>query len=248
MPNYKLLIEYDGRKFEGWQKQKATSNTIQETIESAISQVLRSPEIRLTGAGRTDAGVSAYEQAANFSAETEIDTGKFVHSVNSVLPKDITVLDAVEVSNDFHSRYSAIAREYSYRCTTKRKSINSDQYYHVRHDPDFDKMQQFIGHVLTLKNFRTFCKNKDDKHNFACNVINFEITKSCDTEFEFRIIADRFLHSMVRALVGCCLDLSRGRFSLEDIVRASERGDKINLYFVPPEPLSLIKIHYRNEN
>jgi tRNA pseudouridine38-40 synthase len=245
LPNYKLLIEYDGRSFEGWQRQKHTSNTIQEKLEKAIQIATREEHITLIGSGRTDSGVSAYEQVANFHIDSDIVADKFIYSVNSLLPKEITVKEVAEAPDLFHARYSAIRREYVYRCTTIRKSIDCDFYYFVKHEPDFDLIRLFLNFAAGLSSFRTFCKNKHDRNNFFCRIDEFRVDMKPDCkDFLFTISADRFLHSMVRALIGCALDLSRGRFEPDEIFSKSLRGEKMNIFFIPPQPLFLNKITY----
>ena len=110
--NYKLTIEYDGSEYCGWQRQKKSRNSIQEVIELSLQKLLKE-KITITGAGRTDAGVHAYNQVANFKTNTKIDnTDKFLYSLNSIIPKSITIKSVKKVKDDFHSRYSARKREY----------------------------------------------------------------------------------------------------------------------------------------
>ena len=245
MPNYKLLIEYDGRNFEGWQKQKRTENTVQHQIEKAAEVYTRINGIKIVGAGRTDSGVSAKEQVAHFRSQTELDPDEFVYSVNSLLPREITILKMEPAAEDFHARYSASAREYVYACTFRRRSIDSDFYYYIKHDIDLSEVMKFLNFAVTLKCFRSFCKNVTDKHNFACSIEYFKIEHyKADQSFLFRIKSDRFLHSMIRALTGCALDIGRGRFELSEVIAAGISGEKMNLLFLPPKPLILNKIYY----
>lgn len=245
MQNYRLLIEYDGRNFEGWQRQKRTENTIQQRIERAIEVFTRQSKVNVTGAGRTDSGVSAKGQVANFKSPYEYDLPEFIHSVNAILPKEITILSMEKTDDDFHARYSAVAREYFYNCSLRRRSIDSDFYYHIRHKIEFTGVTEFMKFAKSLKCFRSFCRNKSDKHNFECNISDFELSHDhSDQAIQFRIRADRFLHSMIRALAGCALDIGRGRFCLDEVITASKAGDKLNIFYLPPKPLILNKIFY----
>ena len=248
MPNYRLLIEYDGRSFNGWQRQKLTSNTIQEKIENAICTLTRTDSVKLTVAGRTDAGVSALNQVANFQCHDGLESREFLHSINSLLPKEITIKDIQIAGNEFSARYSAIGREYFYRCTTVRRSIDCDFYHHVKHVPDENKICEFLKYVNGLRYFKSFCKNKVDKRNFECNIKNFSLElKPESDELMFTISADRFLHSMIRALIGCALDISRGRFGLDEVISKAGIGESFNVYDLPATPLILNKIYYSNE-
>ncbi|HMS66272.1 MAG TPA: tRNA pseudouridine(38-40) synthase TruA [Ignavibacteria bacterium] len=244
MRNYKLTIEYNGLNFNGWQKQKNTRNTIQDQIEISINRLLRT-EIKLTGAGRTDTKVSALNQVANFLYEEKIDLNKFLHSLNSILPDEITIKKISLVPLNFHSRYSAIKREYIYKITTVKRSVCSDFHYRINYDPDFKKIDSFIEEIKNLKNFYSFCKNKSDLRNFSCliYVFKYQIHKS-KNEIIFTISANRFLHSMVRSLIGCALEIGRGKTDLNEVLKKVKKGEKIRVYYIPGNALLLNKINY----
>lgn len=244
MYNYKLIIEYDGLNYFGWQKQKYTKNTIQENIESAFSTVLKS-EVKLTVAGRTDTKVSAYNQTANFYAEKEFDKDKVRRSVNSILDDTITVKRISKVSNSFHSRYSAKSREYIYRIATQKKSIGCKYLYRINFIPDFVKLDDFINFIILQKNFRSLCKNTEDKFEFYCDIYSFSyiIVKS-KSEIVFTISASRFLHSMIRAVIGCALDIARGKEDAERVKKLIRKGEKFKIHYLPANALFLNKIRY----
>lgn len=244
MYNYKLIIEYDGRKFNGWQKQKLTGNTIQEHIESSAEKIL-GRKIKLIGAGRTDSGVSAYNQVANFNLNEKLNLNKFGYSLNSILDASVTVKKISIVKPEFHSRYSAKKREYIYKVTTRKKSIEGDYFYRIGFKPDFKVIDRFFAYLKKQRNFKSLCKNKEDKHNFNCllYVLKYKIIKSKD-EIIFTITASRFLHSMVRAVIGCALEAGRGKLNLEFIKDKIQKGEKINVKYVPANALFLKKIYY----
>ncbi|MEO8210821.1 MAG: tRNA pseudouridine(38-40) synthase TruA [bacterium] len=244
MYNYKLVIEYDGKNFKGWQKQKYSSETVQEQIETSIEKILNC-KIILFGAGRTDSGVSAYNQVANFKYKQKLNFRKFIYSLNSVLPASITVKKISNVSPDFHSRYSAKKREYIYKVTTGKKSIERDYYYKASFDFDFKKIDEFFKFILKLHYFKVFCKNKEDRKNFLCKIydIRYKNLKS-KNEIIFFITANRFLHSMVRAIVGCALDIGRKKIILKNIKEKIKKGEKINVCYLPANALFLKKIYY----
>jgi tRNA pseudouridine38-40 synthase len=242
--NYKLVIEYDGRNFKGWQKQKSTSNTIQEQIESSVGKILKG-KINLTGAGRTDAGVSAYNQVANFKYDGTLEPDKFIYSLNSILPGSITIKKISIVSPDFHSRYSAKKREYIYKVSSFKKSIERDYYYTTTYGIDFLKIDVFFEFILKQNYFKSFCKKTEDKNNFLCKIydVRYRAIKS-KSEMIFSITANRFLHSMVRAIIGCALDIGRSKLILKNIKEKIKEGEKINVYYLPANALFLNKIHY----
>lgn len=244
MFNYKLLIEYDGLKFNGWQRQKNSHNTIQEKLEDAISIILKE-NISIIGAGRTDAAVSALEQVANFKTEINIESTNFLHSVNSILPPEITVKSIKKVPLSFHSRYSAKKREYVYQIITAKKSISRHYFYRLIYDVNFSIVDEFIKHILGYKSFKPLCKAETDKHNFFCNlyVLSYKIFR-LKNEIYFRIVADRFLRSMVRGIIGCLIDLGRGQLDLITTKKQFDRGERIRTTYLPANALFLKKIYY----
>ncbi len=228
----------------GWQKQKYTDATIQEHIETSIRKLLNE-DINIIGAGRTDSGVSAYNQVANFKFNKVIELDKFNYSLNSILPDKIAVKKILRISPDFHSRYSAVRREYLYKMTFRKKAIEEDSFYKIKFNIDFKKMDAFIKFILNTTFFRSFCKNKEDKNNYRCLVHEFKykLIKSKD-ELIFTITANRFLHSMIRSILGCCLDIGREKLILNNIKEQLEKGEKIAVNYLPANALFLNKIYY----
>jgi tRNA pseudouridine38-40 synthase len=239
-----MTIEYDGVDFNGWQRQKNTRNTIQEYIESSLKSLLKQ-DITLTGAGRTDADVSAFNQVANFKTEKEFEFKKFLYSMNSILPDTITIKKISKVPPDFHSRYSAKKREYIYKISFRKRSIEGRYFYKLIYDIDFKLIDKFIKELIGYKSFKSLCKNKTDKHNFCCNVssITYKYSKAKD-ELIFKIISDRFLHSMVRGIAGCMVDVGRGRLDFEETKNSFQKGEKIKATYLPGNALFLKKIYY----
>lgn len=242
MPKYKITIEYDGSDFFGWQRQKNKSRTVQETIENALFKILNE-KISVTGAGRTDAGVHAYSQTAHFNTERELQNDKFLYSLNSVLPPTITIKTIKKVKDDFHARYSAKKREYKYFFTKNRKSISYKYFHKLNYELDFTIIDEFIKMIIGYNCFKSFCKNKTDKHNFYCRLesIKYKIKKE---EIIFTLTADRFLHSMVRAILGCILDIGRHKININEIKDKFIKGEKIKTTYLPANALFLNKIFY----
>jgi len=242
--NYKIIIEYDGRNYLGWQRQNNSPKTIQETIENAFNKIL-GKEIRLIVAGRTDTGVHALNQSANFKIERELNSAKILYSVNSVLPSSITIKKISKVPDNFHARYSAKKREYIYRICLSRKSINEQYFHKINYQLDFNNIDKVIGLYTGQKSFKSLCKNPSDKHNFFCNVskLDYRLIKS-KNELIFSITANRFLHSMVRAIIGSIIDAGRGKLEFETIKSKFLKGEKIKTTYLPGKALFLKKIYY----
>ena len=250
MRNIALLIEYDGTAYGGWQAQKNTIS-VQEVIEKGLSLLFSKEissgrgKINIVGAGRTDAGVHAYGQVANFRTGSDWDTEKITHALNAILPFDIAVRKTVDVPDNFHARFDATAREYTYRIVT-RKSPNVRHFaalFHYR--LSIDSMNAAACYLVGKKSFKSFAKNSGEQRNFVCDVKKAEWKRDTrygdresfvsfpasevHPEFHticFEIEADRFLHGMVRAIVGTLIDVGRGKISIEDFKRILVSEDR----------------------
>ncbi|MCX6160682.1 MAG: tRNA pseudouridine(38-40) synthase TruA [Ignavibacteriae bacterium] len=245
MQKYRLLIEYDGTDFCGWQSQKGNRQSIQETIEKALKQILR-VDIPVTGAGRTDAGVHAYGQVAHFKTPQIFTAKNLLYSLNAILPRSVTIKRIDKAKEEFHARYSAVRREYIYKMSFNRRSIERQYFYKLNYELDFALINEFIKVLRGYNSFKSLCKNAGDKHEFKCDLIVLEYKKCISrNELIFRIEANRFLHSMVRAVLGCLLDIGRGILGFEETKQQFLKGEKIKTTFLPANALFLNKIYYR---
>jgi tRNA pseudouridine38-40 synthase len=255
MRNIALLIEYDGTAYGGWQVQK-NSDSIQGTIEETLSRLLQE-KVKLVGAGRTDAGVHARGQVANFRTHSEWEPAKLKHALNGTLPEDIAVLTAAEVSPDFHARYSAIARRYSYRIVQGKTAIGRTYSSFFPFELSVDAMNLAASGLLGEKNFRSFSKYAAEQRSFICNVTNAEWRtengeRKTETVFRvpcsvlrFEIEANRFLHGMVRAIVGTLIDVGRGKITVEDFHRIVMSEDRTKASMsAPASGLCLEEVKY----
>jgi len=244
MNNYKITIEYDGSNYFGWQKQNRTDKTIQENLEKAINILLKE-NINITGAGRTDTGVHAYNQIANFRTAKLFDTNKFLYSINGILPYDIIIKSIKKVNAEFHSRFSAKMREYIYNITTSNKAISRNYYYKLNYSLDFKTLEKFLDFLKSNNYYKSLCKNKSDKHNFESNIdyIGYKHFKK-KGEIIFKIRADRFLHSMARAVIGCSIDVARGKVELHQMINKIKKGEILRITYLPGNALFLNQIYY----
>ncbi len=241
---FRIDLEYDGSEYFGWQKQKSTNKTIQSVFESSLKIILGS-DIPVTAAGRTDTGVHALNMTAHFDYPEKIKKNSFLYSINRILPSDIVLKNIRKVKNDFHARYSAKRREYIYKITTKDIAIGSKYFYKLKYKIDFDILNDFIDFIKRVRCFKSLCKNAADKHGFES--IIYDIDYKCSKnkgELIFRITAKRFLHSMVRAIIGLAIDVSRGRLESKVVKKAILTKEKINIYYLPGNALFLKKIYY----
>jgi len=245
--NIKLILEYDGKNYSGWQRQK-NKKTIQQTIEETLQLLIPGEKIRLTGSGRTDAGVHALGQVANFKVNkaliNKLDLHKIVRSLNAMLPAEITVRKAQTVNDEFHSRYSAKRRIYRYYVTFVKRSYGSDLFYYSKRGFDFGIAKQFCDAITGSHSFRGLCKNSDDKHDFMCNVYYASVKKKTDNSIIFEICSNRFLHSMIRAIVGMMLGVASGKTDISEFKNKFSKGEKFKVQYVPANALVLLKVIY----
>lgn len=207
MRNIKLLLEYDGTDFVGWQAQ-AIGRTVQEELVKAIHQLLQEP-VNLIGAGRTDSGVHARGQVANFRTHSLLALRSIRDGLNAILPDDVCVQSAEDVAETFHARYDARERCYRYFIARKPSPIGRRFQWFVRFDLDMALMNLAAEKMLGEHDFGTFCRVEAEAKHHRCTVV-----KSVWVQEEMRLVyeirANRFLHGMVRALVGHMIDVGRG--------------------------------------
>ena len=204
MRNIKLVLEYDGTNYHGWQKQPKLP-TIQGKVEDALIQLTKTP-IQIIGAGRTDTGVHAEGQVANFLTELTIPTIAFQKGLNTFLPRDIVVSNVDEVSSDFHARFSAKSRRYRYTILNRNypSALRRNAAYLYVTPIDVDSLDAICRCLNGKLDFSSFQKTGSDRLNPMCEILEASCYRKDDYVF-FEIEADSFLRGMVRAIVGTAL-------------------------------------------
>lgn len=243
MNNIKLVIEYDGTNYDGWQQQKS-GKTIHQTLNKAIVKVVNE-EITLLGAGRTDAGTHAIGQVANFETQSNIPLFNLAQAINYYLPKDIVVKSAKKVPEKFHSRYSAKSKVYRYTIlnSNTRSAIGRNYCHYYATDLDIEKMQKASKALIGKHDFSTF-KSKSEVISSVRTIKKLEIKKKGEYLF-FTIEADGFLYKMVRAIVGTLLEVGRGKMTIgkfKETVKSGIRSKAGNT--VPAHGLCLLRVKY----
>lgn len=252
---YRIDLSYDGSAFCGWQIQP-DAKTVQGCLEDALKTLLKSP-VQVVGAGRTDTGVHSSCYVAHFDAPQEsaqIDCKELRYRLNAILPKEICIGAVSPVNDDFHARFGARRREYSYYIHTGKDPFVDRYSYFCPFPLDIDAMNQAAQLLLGTKDFSCFEKVGADNKTSICTIFEAgwkeyrpEICASGGDcrYYVFKIAADRFLRNMVRAIVGTLLDVGRGRRapqSLEQLLQTRSRcaaGES-----VPGKALFLDKIEY----
>lgn len=240
--NIKLKIEYEGTDFSGWQRQP-NSRTVQGEIEDKLKEILQE-EIKLIGSGRTDAGVHALEQVANFKTESKLELDSILKGLNSLLPEDILIKDIEAVDLDFNSRYNAKSRVYRYKISLGKNVFLRRYVWEVLYNLDFEKINSATRIIIGKYDFTSFCVTESTKEDNNCEVSR-AFWDQDGQNLEFEIEADRFLHSMVRSLVGTLVDVGRGYFTLEDFSKILKAKDHTKAGLTAPaKGLYLIQVNY----
>ncbi|HKJ30331.1 MAG TPA: tRNA pseudouridine(38-40) synthase TruA [Balneolales bacterium] len=244
MSRYQLFIEYDGTHYAGWQTQP-DEPTIQDAIEAALAQILRK-EISIVGAGRTDSGVHAEGQVAHFDFEEPIDKKKLLKSLWGVLPRDIAVWDMKEVDGTFHARFDGTARQYRYQIIMRPSPLHRPLSWERYFEFDISSMIECAKHVNGVHDFESFCKHNPDVNHTRCEVTHSEISFKNDLMIVYRIKANRFLHHMVRSLVGTMVEVGLGKRSTESFKTLVLQPDRTSVgVTAPAQGLILEKVFYK---
>ncbi|MGD9300416.1 MAG: tRNA pseudouridine(38-40) synthase TruA [Desulfobacterales bacterium] len=246
--NFKITIEYDGARYHGWQRQK-NDRTIQQEIETAILTML-SQKVSLTGSGRTDAGVHAYAQVANFKCKTELGPHDFLGGLNSLTDEDIIITSCEEVAESFHARFDARSKIYVYRILNRPNpsAIFRKYAWYVRKKLDLDRMRSAISHLIGSHDFKAFEGAGSPRSHTIRNVFNAHLIEEADGYLAFEIEADGFLRFMVRNIVGTLVYVGLGKISSTDFWRILESGDRsLAGITAPAHGLFLKKVVYHSD-
>lgn len=242
MINYKMIIQYDGTDYSGWQVQNG-SNTIQQTLVDALDILLKE-KVNLIGSGRTDSGVHAIGQTANFRTEKVIDIYKFKHSLNSILPSDISVSDMEQVDENFHARFDAKRRTYLYLISKQKSPFFKRYSYYYNGNTNLSELNRLSLAFRGDRNYTSFSKKSEDIENKHCEVYNAEWYEEKGL-IVFEITANRYLHGMVRTITGTILKAVESGEGIEFIENIfSEKNREAAPMAVPACGLFLFKVEY----
>lgn len=224
--NYKLTIQYDGTRYDGWQRQGNTDNTLQGRLEGVLSRMVGKP-VEVQGAGRTDAGVHARGQVASVHLPEGYTPQEIQNYLNRYLPEDVAVVEVVEVGERFHARLSATGKEYRYhiRMGSVPDVFARKYQYRVEELLDIPAMERAAGYLTGKHDFRSFCGNRRFKKSTVREVFHIGV-EVCGSDLTLIYRGDGFLYNMVRILTGTLLEVGLGQRtpeSMVDILEARER-------------------------
>lgn len=227
MQNYKIKIQYDGSNYNGWQKQGNTKNTIQGALERAVADIAGEPA-EVIGSGRTDAGVHALAQVANFKLQNPIPPEKLKEQLNRKLHDDICITDIQLVDNRFHSRLNAKGKKYLYRIqnTVEPDVFRRHLMYHYDASLNLELMRSGASLLVGEHDFKSFCSNKHMKKSTVRTIYSIDITRDEKGEVDILYYGNGFLYNMVRIITGTLIEIGREMreySSIQEILSARDR-------------------------
>jgi len=245
MQTYKLIIEYDGTDFGGFQSQK-NARAVQDVLETALEKVFKK-KVRVTGASRTDSGVHAQGQTAHIKIDTKIPEKSLLRAINSHLPEDVAVKKVEKVSSQFHARFSAKKKTYLYevRLSQVPAPLERRRVYSYFYPVDIAKIKQATRVLVGRHDFKSFqSKSSEKEMSTVRRITKLQAVKRGD-KLSFLVEGDGFLYNMVRSVVGSLLDVGRGKVSLAEFQKAFRARDRRLMGpTAPPQGLTLIKVSY----
>ncbi|MCP1109781.1 tRNA pseudouridine38-40 synthase [Lachnospiraceae bacterium PF1-21] len=244
MRTYKLTISYDGSRYQGWQRQANTDNTIQYILERSIGNMV-GYRVRVQGSGRTDAGVHARGQVASVQLSKLYDVEELKSTINGSLPEDIRIVDVELVRNGFHARKNAKAKKYEYYIDCREKpDVFSRRYcFHYPEKLDIEAMKEASNYLLGTKNFASFTDSKEDK-DMVRKILKIKIISNGE-KVRITYYGSGFLYHMVRIITGTLLEVGAGKRKASDMKRILASKDRQTAGFLtPPRGLFLRKVYY----
>jgi tRNA pseudouridine38-40 synthase len=246
---WRLLFEYDGTAYEGWQWQP-TGVTIQRLIEEALEKVLGGEKVHVEGSGRTDAGVHALGQVASFTCGTERAPHAIRLGLNSLLPRDISCRDARVVQEGFHACHGAVLKRYRYRIldTGERSPLRERFTWHIRGQLDVAAMHEAARELVGTHDFVSFQAGRSDVKTTIRTIHALDVRRLGD-EVCFDVTGSGFLRHMVRILVGTLVDVGRGRTDAQHVRGVLEGRDRVIAGRTAPAcGLCLMEVRYRGDD
>jgi len=243
--NFKIIIEYDGSAYHGWQRQKQ-DRTLQGEIETALF-TMTGQAVALQGSGRTDAGVHAYGQVANFCCETDLAPEIIQKGLNSLLPDDIVISDCRRVHETFHARYDAKSKIYHYKILNRHwpAAIGRQYAWYIRRKLNAAAMRSAMDFIIGSHDFKAFEGSGSPRSHTTRRVMAAELIENPNDMLIFKIEADGFLRFMVRNIVGTLVDVGRGKITAEEFKKILEAKDRSRAgATAPAHGLFLMKAKY----
>jgi tRNA pseudouridine38-40 synthase len=243
---FKLIIEYEGTRYSGWQKQE-NAKTIQGTIVKAATEIFGNDFVDLQGSGRTDSGVHALCQVAHLDAKTVLAPEIIRMKLNDLLPHDINILEVEKASQNFHARHNAKTRSYLYQISKRRTAFGKNYVWWIKDKLDFKKIESASKLFIGMHDFSSF--SDDDPEEKSTKVMIDDIQLKEDSNLILiRIVGSHFIWKMVRRIVGVLIEAGRGKKTEKDILNyLNAKSNEVAKFTAPPSGLFLEKVIYEGE-
>jgi len=244
MARIKLIVEYDGTNYAGWQRQD-NALSVQEVLETALGKLLQSP-VRVTGASRTDAGVHALGQSVHFDTESRIPPEKYAYALNTLLPRDVRVRLSRQVADDFHARFSTKGKRYRYRIyqSPHAGALNRNTHWHVMYPLDLEKMQRELDDLVGTHDFKAFAASGSVVKDTVRTIYRADVSRD-ENDYTITVAGTGFLYNMVRIIAGTVVSVGTGKLEPGAMKRAIETGDRLTLGVTAPAyGLTLMEVFY----
>ena len=245
MRNFRIVIQYEGTRYQGWQKQGSTENTLQGKFEQLLTRIAGVPT-QIHASGRTDAGVHAYGQVANFLMDTDMTPGEMMEQLNRYLPEDVAVISCVEAAPRFHSRLNAVSKTYRYRILNSGVPHVFDRKFvwQVEEGLDLEKMRSAAKVLCGTHDFAAFTSAKKSKKSTVRTITDIRICRVGD-EVQLTFEGDGFLFHMVRILTGTLVEVGLGKRPVSDMEQLLIKGQReLAGPLVPAKGLALMEVRY----
>jgi tRNA pseudouridine38-40 synthase len=245
MPKWKMLIEYQGTRYRGWQEQ-TNARTVQGVLRRAVEEIF-GERVEIAGAGRTDAGVHALYQVAHLRSRSAVHSANLKLQINDLLPQDISVREIREADPKFHARHDAVERFYLYQISTQRRAFSKPFVWWIKDKLDVSAMKTAAGMLVGRHDFRAFCDRDEADDSTLVEVTHSEL--SCrDDLILFRIGASHFLWKMVRRVVGVLVEVGRGNIDARQMPRFFRAPfPSVAEWTAPPSGLFLEYVRYQGD-
>jgi tRNA pseudouridine38-40 synthase len=226
MRNFKMIVEYDGTAYCGWQRQE-NGLSIQEVLEESI-QLITGEKVSVIGSGRTDAGVHALNQVAHFKSSSSLPLDNIYRGLNSVLPKDIVIKEMEEVPETFHALRDVKSKIYVYKICNQRlrPALGRNYFWHVRYPLNMELMREATQHLIGTHDFSCFCATNTQVKDHVRTILDIDIKKNDEGIIEIKVVSHGFLKYMVRNIVGTLVDVGRGKREPEEMKAIIESKDR----------------------
>tara|TARA_B100000029_G_scaffold490497_1_gene549581 strand:- start:584 stop:1315 length:732 start_codon:yes stop_codon:yes gene_type:complete len=241
--NIKFTVQYKGSHYYGWQIQKKEA-TIQGELKKAFKIILPNETINIIGSGRTDSGVHAYGQVVSLKlSHSSSDLDKLFKSVNGIINNDIYILNYEHVTDDFNARYSAKHRTYKYYINTQYSPFNSDTSWFVNNKIDLIQLNQCAKALIGEHNFSMLSKKNTETTNKICTIYE-SYWEDYKNELIYTIKSNRFLHHMVRFIVGTSVEVAKSKIMIADFINLINNNSEISPMCAPAKGLFLFEVGY----